>query len=310
MSYHIVSISEESCRITVNHQQLEVHSNTHHRKIPLEDVGAIIITSLHCQLSMHFLTSAARNGIGIVLCDQYKPAALLLPAIRPTSTEVLRNLAKISPQLGRRLWQKTVSAKCLNQSTLTETWDPGNPDLRTMRQLAISNKEHKEAAVAKYFWKSFATATGVESFRRGREAGGFNSLFNYAYAILLSYTLGRLFALGLDPCFGIHHAPRTHAAPLAYDLMEPFRPAFDAHIMHWIQHCRSQGAADEAIAEVSHDFKSYMMMALLRPVDYQGRLLPLRHVIELTLRSFRAAIIAQKSSPYEPWILSTIKWDG
>lgn len=54
-----------------------------------------------------------------------------------------------------------------------------------------------------------------------------NALLNYGYAVLLSTVLQKLFGVGLDPTFGIFHATREQATPLAYDLMEPFRPCVE-----------------------------------------------------------------------------------
>lgn len=310
MSYHIISIDEETCYISVANGQLNVKTPEQTRSIPLEDVAAIIITSYRCELSLHFLTSAAREGIGLVLCERHKPVALLLPAIRATDTALLRNLARVPNQLRKRLWQKTVTAKCLNQTALAATWNPSDPCLQTMKKLSISDKNFKEAEVAKLYWKSFATASKDESFKRNREASDLNALFNYAYAVLLSFVMGRLFAIGLDPCYGIFHMPRAQSTPLAYDLMEPFRPAFDAHILKWIQQQQTCGKTLKEIATITTEYRKHIMGTLLTQVEYQQRSLQLRYVIELALRSFRAAIIAQQSTPYEPWHLSTTKWDG
>lgn len=50
-------------------------------------------------------------------------------------------------------------------------------------------------------------------FTRARAGGGWNSLLNYGYAVLLSTVLQKLFALGLDPTFGISHATRERQHP-------------------------------------------------------------------------------------------------
>jgi CRISPR/Cas system-associated endonuclease Cas1 len=49
-----------------------------------------------------------------------------------------------------------------------------------------------------------------------------NALLNYGYAVLLSTVLQKRFAVGLDPTWGLSHAPRERATPPAYDLMVPF----------------------------------------------------------------------------------------
>ena len=310
MSYHIISIDEEGCRLSVSRGQFCMQTGACRRSVPLEDVASIVISAYRCELSLHFLTRVALEGIGLVLCEQGKPAALLLPASRATDTALLRHLGRMPPQLSRRLWSKTVTAKCANQAAVAEQWNPAGTDIAAMRQLALGDKDFREAETARLYWRNFAATVAAPDFRRGRGAGGFNALLNYAYAVLLSFVMGRLFAVGLDPCFGIHHCARARSAPLAYDLMEPFRPLFDAQVMRWIEQMRAEGKSDAEAAEISTAYRRHILSTLLLRVDYRQESHELRHVIELVLRSFRAAVLAGQSSPYEPWTLSTIKWDG
>ena len=51
-----------------------------------------------------------------------------------------------------------------------------------------------------------------------------NAALSYGYAILLSECVGALHAAGLEPSFGIAHAPTNKRPSLALDLMEQFRP--------------------------------------------------------------------------------------
>jgi CRISPR-associated protein Cas1 len=88
----------------------------------------------------------------------------------------------------------------------------------------------------------YGEALGIADFTREREAGGVNALLNYGYAVLLSTMLQKLFGVGLDPTFGINHVVRERSTPLAYDLMEPFRPCVDWRVAQWV---RERGAASE-----------------------------------------------------------------
>ena len=222
MSYHILSIDSPECSVTTSKGQLIVHSDGEKKTIPIEDVASIIITSFRCNLSSTFLIEAAKHRIGLILCELYKPVSLLLPINRGTDTALLRNIARLTPQLKRRLWKKTVDAKCWNQFHIAREWNPSHPLLEEMQRIATSQKETKEAETARLFWSIFSDTFTQGSFRRDHSADDFNSLFNYAYAILLSCVLRYLLAYGIDPTFGIFHVERAHATPLAYDLMEPF----------------------------------------------------------------------------------------
>lgn len=50
-----------------------------------------------------------------------------------------------------------------------------------------------------------------------------NALLSYGYALLLKDVTNAILAVGLDPCLGFYHQPRSQAHPLALDLMELFR---------------------------------------------------------------------------------------
>lgn len=50
-----------------------------------------------------------------------------------------------------------------------------------------------------------------------------NALLSYGYALLLKDITNAILVVGLDPCLGFYHTPRSQAHPLALDLMELFR---------------------------------------------------------------------------------------
>ncbi len=303
MSYHIISIDAHKCTITVSKGQLVVLSDQEEKSIPLEDVASIVITSFHCSISGNFLIEAAKKRIGVILCELYKPIAIVLPVDRGTDTTVLRNIARLSPQLKRRLWQKTVDAKCINQYNIAKKWNPDHAMLGELYRLAVSRKETKEAETARLFWSIFSDTYTQGKFKRNRLLDDFNALFNYAYAILLSSILRNLLALGVDPTFGIFHVERAHATPLAYDLMEPFRVLFDSSVAEWVSEQRRLGVDDEIIAKISPEYRKYISSVLLKIIKYQKRECSLKQAIEAVIRTFRSAVLNLESGHYEPWII-------
>lgn len=71
-----------------------------------------------------------------------------------------------------------------------------------------------------------------------------NALLSYGYALLLKDVTNAIIAVGLDPCLGFYHQPRTQAPPLALDLMELFRvPLVDLPVVASIN--RRQWDEDE-----------------------------------------------------------------
>lgn len=306
MSYHIVSIDAPDCSLSCKDGQLTCKSAEGERSVPLEDVAAIIITSFSASIHSKLLLEAAKHGVGLVICENFKPASLVLPANRSTDTLLTRSQAYISAQLKQRLWHKTIDAKCMNQFSLATELAPGDKRLPRFEKLARGRFPSKEAECAKAFWRIYADHVAeTDDFRRGRDEGGVNCLLNYGYAVLLSTILQNLFAIGLDPTFGICHAIRENSTPLAYDLMEPFRPCVDWRVAQWVRDHR--GTENW---EVTREFRQWVTAFPLAKVDWFELTLDIRGVIEGMARSFRLAVTSAQSGPYRPWTRTHTRWDG
>ena len=307
MSYHIVSIDAPSCSLSCKNGQLTCKTDAGTRSLPIEDVAAIVITSFSASIHSKLLLEAAKHGVGLVICENFKPASLVLPANRSTDTLLTRAQVQLKPQNRERLWQKTISAKCLNQLSLASELAPGDDRLEKLALLAKGRAKTREAETARLFWRIYANKVAeTDDFRRGRHEGGPNPLLNFGYAILLSTILQNLFAVGIDPTFGISHVTREHSTPLAYDLMEPFRPCVDARVAQWIH----KHPCEDHSWDVTRDYKEWITGFPLERVDYLNLTLDVRGVIEGVIRSFRKALISGQTGDYKPWTRTTTKWVG
>ena len=311
MGFHIVSVDAPQCSLSCKDGQLTCRvGDEKPRTIPIEDVASIIITSFSASLHSHLLLEAARHGVALIICEEFKPASILLPANRCTDTLLTRAVITLPEKARTALWQKTVDAKCGNQLTLAEhlaeVCKRDEPALPAMRGAALGKKPHKEAVCAKLFWNIAGRAMGEDEFTRDREKAGLNALLNYGYAVLLSTVLQKLFAVGLDPTFGISHMVRERATPLAYDLMEPFRPCVDWRVFQWaMQHRKS-----DAALEVSREFRGWVTAFPLVRVEWGEMTLSVEGVIEGVVRGFRRAVLDHQPRLYRPWTQKNSKWAG
>ena len=123
-------------------------------------------------------------------------------------------------------------------------------------------------------------------------------MLNYGYAVLLSTVLQKLFGVGLDPTFGVSHVPRERSTPLAYDLMEPFRPCVDWRVFQW---AREHAKREEW--EVTKEFRRWVTGFPLERVDYLDISLEIQGVVEGVVRSFRRAVIENSPRFYRPWVM-------
>ena len=345
MSYHIVSIDAANCSLSCRDGQLTCKSAEGEKKLPLEDVASIIITSWSAQIHSELFLQAAKHGVALIICEAFKPVSLVLPANRSTDTLLSRALLTLPEKTITRLWQRTIDAKCANQLALAEQLAPDDSRLAAFRATAQGRKPHKEAICAKAFWQIFGTVTAAsgrdalphvpnlspsasdtmrapdhvggvpspapmppeggpaaqrgptgDNFTRTREGGGLNDLLNYGYAVLLSTVLQKLFGVGLDPTWGISHAPRERATPLAYDLMEPFRPCVDWRVCQWVkQHPEPKDWT------VTKEYRRWVTGFPLERVEYMNFTLEIQGVIEGVVRGFRRAVLEHNGKFYKPW---------
>lgn len=304
MSYHIVSIDAPNCSLSCRDGQLTCRTDEGERRLPLEDVASIIITSFSASIHSHLFLEAAKHGVALIICEAFKPVSLVLPANRSTDTLLTRAVLDLEPRVRQALWRRTVDAKCQNQSLLAGYIAPTDPALEALRRSAQGRQEHKEAICAKTFWGIFGRALGQEAFRREPSGdGGINALLNYGYAVLLSTVLQKLFAVGLDPTWGLSHVARERATPLAYDLMEQFRPCVDWRVWQWT---RQRPAPAEW--QVTKEYRGWVTGFALERVEHLEFTLEIRGVIEGVIRSFRRAVMENAVRPYRPWNPQPGQW--
>jgi CRISPR-associated protein Cas1 len=308
LAYHILNIDRAECTLTCSRGQIICVDSDGRNKtsVPLEDVASIVVTSFQATVSSSLLTAAAKHGVAIVFCEGFRPISILLPANRSTDTLLTRAHVRIKSRARASLWRRTVNAKVRNQTLLAAALAPGHLGLGKMRALLASRSDYKESIAARLYWDIYGDSIGHPSFIRDQSLGGINALLNYGYAVLLSILLQKLFAVGLDPTFGIFHATREHATPLAYDLMEPFRPCVDYRVAQW-----AILATDREIPlDVSTPFRQWVTEFAISPVRYLNRSMEVRSAVEEVVRSFRRAVMEQKPSLYLPWTPKASKWDG
>ncbi len=304
MSYHILNIDTPDCSLSCTKGQLTFKTQQETKSLPIEDIASVIITSFSANIHSSVLTQAAKHGVSIILCDSFKPTSLVLPANRSTDTLLTRAWLELPDKFKSRLWNKTIDAKCENQFSLAKTLSPNSPALEPFSRMLSSGHPQRESICAKSFWSIYGAKANETNFTRKRDGGRLNDLLNYGYAVLLSVTLQKLYGLGLDPTFGIGHATRERSTPLAYDLMEPFRPFVDWKVAKWIE----KNPNLELV--VDKDFRTWVTSFPLDRAGYLNLDLKIDGCIEGVLRSFRRAVLQKQTRLYKPWIQPSSKWDG
>src|ERR1700744_5947899 len=98
MSFHIVSIDSPQCSLSCRDGQLTCKTAEGEKKLPLEDVASIIVTSFSASIQSHLFLEAAKTGVALIICKAFKPVSLVLPANRSTDTLLSRAMLNLTPK--------------------------------------------------------------------------------------------------------------------------------------------------------------------------------------------------------------------
>lgn len=306
MSHHVVSIDANKCYIGWKRGQLICKDDLNgDRSLPLEDIAAIVITSFSATLHSSLILEAAKKGVALILCERFEPVSLMLPVNRSSDTLLTKATLALDKRKRATFWKKTLHAKCKNQLAFASSLSPEHPSLRNLSINAEGDRKNKEATCGRHYWQVYRDCVSDSEFRRQPKGDGLNSLLNYGYAVLLSIMLQKLLAVGLDPTFGIHHEIRERSAPLAYDMMEPFRPLVDARVYRWVT--EETGFQNY---EFTTAFRRYVGQFVVDKVGYLNLEIDLASCVESVVRGFRNAILSGQTRDYKPWMASTTKWGG
>lgn len=199
------------------------------KRIPIEDIGVVMLDNRQITITHGALGALLDNNVAVISCDDNRmPAGLMLPlSCNTTQSERFRHQIEASLPLKKQLWQQTVQAKILNQSSvlhLRRGLNCGNMEAWA-KQVKSGDGDNLEGRAAAFYWPNLFGH--IDGFRRDREGIAPNNLLNYGYAILRAVIARALTGSGLLPTLGIHHHNRYNAYCLADDIMEPYRPYVD-----------------------------------------------------------------------------------
>ncbi len=309
MSYHIIDISTDNVSLSVKDGQLTCRNpDGSVRKLPMEDIGAILINCFSAQLHSSFLIEAAKSKIAVILCEKFRPVSLVLPVQRASDTILTRAQIQAPMKMLRTMWGMTVDAKCANQYELVSRLCPDEEiSLLDFRISMKADTVCKEGNCARLYWNLFSKTLGIKGFRRLTQSDRLNGLLNYGYAVLMLRIEQKLLGCGLDPLYGMGHVPRERSLPLAYDMMEPFRPVVDELVYKWVV---DMGGAEDAFC-VGRPYKTMIQGLMDQRCPYRtSKSISLDKIVEMTIKSYRDALTSGKTSRYRPWIRRNSKWDG
>src|SRR5437868_10237780 len=116
------------------------------RKLPLDDIRAVIIAARGVTLTSSFLSGLMEtDGIVLHCNEQYQPCGWTAPLSRVVDLKAFQHQTARPKKLNERLWREVVRGKTLNQSRVLEHKKLRSPHL----ELALKQREFDEANCAK-----------------------------------------------------------------------------------------------------------------------------------------------------------------
>lgn len=250
------------------------------KRVPIEDIGVVVLDHKQITITQGVMSALLDNNVAVITCDEHRmPSGLMLPLDgNTTQSERFRDQIEASLPLKKQLWQQTIQAKILNQSTVLyrlRGLECGNMEAWA-KQVKSGDSDNLEGRAAAFYWQNLFGH--IKGFRRDREGVPPNNLLNYGYAILRAVVARSLVGSGLLPTLGIHHHNRYNAYCLADDIMEPYRPYVDKLVAEIVD-----SGAD--ITNLTKEIKGQLLSIPVLDVVINGRRSPLMIGVGMTTAS-------------------------
>ena len=191
--------------------------------IPLEDIWVLIIETHRAQITAAALSRLVDEGIGVMFCgDDHMPNGLLLPlGAHSRHAAIVEDQLAISKPLQKRLWQRIVKAKIINQAAVLDLLGLDGSPLREMSKHVLSgDTSNRESVAASAYFKKLLPDGGRRNSSRSES-------LDYGYTVLRAGIGRTAVSGGWLVSRGIHHCSNLNAFNLVDDLIEPFRPVVD-----------------------------------------------------------------------------------
>jgi len=248
MDKRIIDLSDTAAALNIKYGQLVIKQADKEDKIPLEGLGALVVSHPAVCYTQAVLAGICENNATFIICnDKRLPSAMLMPLSGHfLHTERLAAQISVSIPTKKQIWAKIIRAKVKGQGGLLRKLRGNDFGLNQLaRQIRSGDTGNIEAQASRRYWpvlfgdsfrgnieaqasRRYWPVLFGDSFRRlpGSD-DGINRLLNYGYAIVRAAMARAVTASGLHPSLGLHHHNRYNPFCLVDDLMEPLRPLTD-----------------------------------------------------------------------------------
>lgn len=230
MSWRTIYITESE-RLSLYLDSLMIIKNGEEYKIPLKDIGSIILEDNRTSLTVKLMNKITEYNILLIFCDdKYNPTTMIFPLNSYfRQYKIVEEQINWDNNLKKLLWKEIVKVKLENQKEILKKLKKiGEITIlldKYISEVKENDLENREGLGAKiYFRELFG-----ENFIRGNN-DVVNSALNYGYTIFNSKISRIIASKGLLTYLGIHHKNEYNQFNLASDIIEVFRPIIDYYV--------------------------------------------------------------------------------
>lgn len=208
-------------------------------KIPLKDIGSIVVEDYKAIFTMKILNKFIEYNILLITCDENHNPYGVLNSIGHHSRQykIVSNQIKWQDLEKEYLWKEIIKSKLTNQKEVMILLKCDLDSIKKMDEyiegVELGDTTNREGIGAGFYFRNIFG----DDFRRKVNQGVENSALNYGYTILTSKISRIIASRGLIPYIGIHHKNEYNQFNLSCDLVEIFRPIVDYYIAKYLKEC-------------------------------------------------------------------------
>ena len=284
MAWRSVVISQPA-RLSRQHFSLAIEQGKT-VTVPFEDIAVIVLHHREITLTHPVLSACGEYGIGLFSTgDTHQPNGVFLPYLQHSrATRFMRLQMKLGKPLVKQLWAGIIRQKIENQARCLTLANAEGADVLSQlaRRLRSGDSENLEGQASSHY---FPCLFG-KGFHRGISAWS-NDALNYGYAILRGTIARALVAHGLLPSLGLFHASEQNAFNLADDIIEPFRPLVDLHVISRLRQLPGSGEQELTPADKA-DLVALLHVDVAMPRGVTSVLTAIEQSVESLVRCYES----------------------
>jgi CRISPR-associated protein Cas1 len=201
------------------------------QSVPIEDIRALIVTAKGVTFTTDLLNALTSSGAIVLICNNYKPSSVASSLECTIKKEAILNLSSMTNLKKIKFWRRIIKEKIINQRFVLEKLTGDQKISVLSKYINSETPDIYEASASKYYFSKIMPLISDTKFRRmPRSKDPINSMLNYGYSIITTLVQRSILLNGLSPNVGFKHTTRYHTLPLAYDIVEPFRPIVDLEL--------------------------------------------------------------------------------